>query len=64
MSLGVSERASEQISAVERAIKASHVEQANEVTVRVNEQTDERVAQYLCHNFFCSGTSRLLLVQG
>ena len=42
----VSERASEQVSAAEGASEASSPEQANEWAVRVNEQTDERVAQY------------------
>ena len=35
------------MSAAERASEASSVEQANKWAVRVNERTDERVAQYL-----------------
>ena len=43
-----SERASEGVSAAEGTSKASSPEQANEWVVRANEQTDERMAQYLC----------------
>ena len=42
-----SERASKQVSTAEGASEASSPEQANEWAVRANEQTDERVAQYL-----------------
>ena len=42
-----SEWASERVSAAEGASEASSPEQANEWAVRANEQTDERVAQYL-----------------
>ena len=41
-----SEQASERVSATESASKASSQEQANKWEVRVNERTDERVAQY------------------
>ena len=47
MSLRVSKRASEQMSAAERARESSSPKQANEQAMRANEQTDERVAQYL-----------------
>ena len=43
----VSEQASGKMSAAERMSEASRAEQANEWAVRGNEQTDERVAQYL-----------------
>ena len=42
----MSERASERMSAVERASKASSAEQANEWAVQVNERADEQMAQY------------------
>ena len=45
-SVSVSGRASERISAMERASKASSAEQANECVVRANEQTEEPMAQY------------------
>ena len=50
MSLGVSDQASEGVSAEGRAIGASCVEQANMWIVQMNEQMDERVAQYLRPN--------------
>ena len=42
----VSERASERVSAAERASEASSAEQVNDWAVQANERTDERVAQY------------------
>ena len=42
-----SERASERVSAAEGVSEASSLEQVNEGAVRANEQTDERMAQYL-----------------
>ena len=47
MSLGVGVQTGKWMSAAERA---SSAKQANEWAVRVNEQMDERVAQYLCPN--------------
>ena len=44
MRSGASERASEQMSAVERASEASSAEQANEWAVRANERADEWMA--------------------
>ena len=46
-SSGASERSSDWMSTAERASKARRAEQANEWAVQANEQTDERVAQYL-----------------
>ena len=42
----VSERASERMSAAERAIEANSAEQASEWAVRANVRADEQVAQY------------------
>ena len=42
----MSERGSEQLSAAERASKASSAEQANEWEVQANEQMEEQMAQY------------------
>ena len=44
---GASERASKQMSTAERASQARRLEPANEWAVPANEQTDERLAQYL-----------------
>ena len=44
------EGVSKQMSTVERAIKVSSVEQANEQAVWENKKTNERVAQYFCHD--------------
>ena len=41
----MSERASKQMSAAERASEVSSAEQANEGAVRANERTEERMAQ-------------------
>ena len=46
-----SSRVSEQMSAAERASKASSTEQANERAVRANEQREERMAQYSTRRF-------------
>ena len=46
MSSGVSERASERMSAAERTSEVSSTEQANGGAVRVNERVEERVSQY------------------
>ena len=46
MSEWASEWMSEGVSAAERASKASRAEQANELAVQVNEQTDKQLAQY------------------
>ena len=46
MSSGVSERASEQMSAADRASEASSAEPANEWALRANERTEEWMAQY------------------
>ena len=43
---------SEQVSAAERASKASSAEQANEWAVGANERTDKRVAQYFNLGFW------------
>ena len=45
-SSGVSEQASERVSAAEHASEASSAEQANELALRANERTNERVAHY------------------
>ena len=39
------------MSAAERASKASSAEQANELVVRANEQTEEQMAQYSTRRF-------------
>ena len=46
------------MSAVERASEASSAEQANELAVQANEQTDERVAQYPDFWLFCPNVQR------
>ena len=46
MSLVVSEPANKGVSAAERAREASRAQQANKLAVRVNERTDEQLAQY------------------
>ena len=52
----MSEQASEQVSAAEHTSKVSGAKQANEWVVRANEQSDERVAQYLCLDSWLSWT--------
>ena len=52
----MSERASEQMSAAERAIGASSAEQANEWAKRVNKQTEEQMAQCSTRQFHSHST--------
>ena len=47
MSSGVSEQESQKMSTAECASEAISAQQANELVVRANEWTDERVAQYM-----------------
>ena len=60
-SLGVNEwaikRARKQMNSTGRLSEASRAEQANEWVVRTNKQTNERVAQYLCPNFWLFWTT-------
>ena len=50
-SSGVSERASEQVSAAERVSEASSAAQANERAVQVNDRAEERTALYSMRRF-------------
>ena len=50
------ERASERVSAVERASEESSAEQANECAVRANERAEERMAQYSTRRFHMLST--------
>ena len=43
------------MSAAERASEASSAEQANELTVRANERTEERMAEYSTRRFHSHG---------
>ena len=52
----MSERASERMSAAERASEASSAEQANEIALRANQRADEQMAQYSTRRFHSHST--------
>ena len=53
MSTGVSERASERMSAEVRKSEAGCAEQADELAVRANKRAEERMVRYFTRRFQC-----------